>query len=273
MAAAAPAGEAVGAQRLAGRTALVTGALGGIGLPIAERFAAEGCAVILADLADHDDPAATAALGRAGKNARYLRLDITSQADWQEAATKIGEGGGTLHILVNNAGIATTGAIAGVPLEDWRRTMTVNCEGAFLGVQTLIALLAAGARASGSWSSVINLSSILGIVGYADSAAYSASKGAIRAFSKAAAVEFARSGDRIPVNALHPGFVRTPMTVKGAAEMAGGDALLDSLAAATPMGRLAEVHEIAAAAAFLASDDSSFMTGAELVIDGGWTAQ
>ena len=267
-----PTGGSVGAHRLAGRTTLVTGALGGIGGPVAVRLAAEGCGVILADLADSDDPAVGAVLASVGGGARYLRLDVTSQADWQAAAASIGEGG-ALDILVNNAGIATTGAIAGVPIKDWRRTMAVNCEGAFLGVQALTPALAAGARASGSWSSIINLSSILGIVGYADSAAYSASKGAIRAFSKAAAVEFARSGDHIRVNSLHPGFVRTPMTVKGAAEMAGGDALLDSLAAATPMGRLAEVHEIAAAVAFLASDDSSFMTGAELVIDGGWTAQ
>lgn len=272
MPAAVPTGGSIGVHRLAGRTALVTGALGGIGGPVAARLAAEGCGVILADLADGSDPTVAGVLASVGGGARYLQLDVTSQADWQAAAASIGTGGG-LDILVNNAGIATTGAIANVPLEDWRRTMAVNCEGAFLGVQALAPLLAEGARASGSWSSVINLSSILGIVGYADSAAYSASKGAIRAFSKAAAVEFARSGDRIRVNSLHPGFVRTPMTVKGAAEMTGGDALLDKLAAATPMGRLAEVHEIAAAVAFLASDDSGFMTGAELVIDGGWTAQ
>jgi NAD(P)-dependent dehydrogenase (short-subunit alcohol dehydrogenase family) len=262
-----------GAGRLAGRTALLTGALGGIGVPMAKRFAAEGCALILADLADADEPRVEETLAAVGTAARYIRLDVTDAGNWRDAAAAIGRDGGALNILVNNAGVAPTGSIRTMPVADWQRTMAVNCEGGFLGIQALAGLLAAGAEASGSWSSVINLSSILGIVGYADSSAYAASKGAIRAFSRAAAIELARSGDRIRVNSLHPGFVRTAMTEQGAVALTGDGGLLATLAAATPMGRLAETTEIAAAAVFLASDDSSFMTGAELVIDGGWTAQ
>lgn len=266
----APASTRAGMSRLAGRTILLTGALGGLGGPMAQRLAAEGGSLVLADLADADDVTVVEAVAAVGGDARYLKLDVTSVADWQAAAASLG---GVLNVLINNAGVAPTGSIREASLTDWQRTMAVNCEGAFIGLKVLAPLLARGAEVSGSWSSVINLSSILGLVGYADSSAYAASKGAVRAFSRAAAVELARSGDRIRVNSLHPGFVRTPMTVKGAAEMTGGDALLDTLAAATPLGRLAETREIAAAAAFLASDDSSFMTGAELVVDGGWTAQ
>lgn len=184
----APASTRAGMSRLTGRTILLTGALGGLGGPMAQRLAAEGGTVVLADLADADDVAVVEAVEAVGGGARYLKLDVTSAADWQAAAASLASGSG-LNVLINNAGVAPTGSIRDASPADWQRTMAVNCEGAFIGLKVLAPLLSRGAEASGSWSSVINLSSILGLVGYADSSAYAASKGAIRAFSRAAAVE------------------------------------------------------------------------------------
>ncbi|MDH7637340.1 SDR family NAD(P)-dependent oxidoreductase [Sphingomonas oryzagri] len=253
--------------RLSGRVALVTGALGGIGAAIAARFASEGASVWLADLApDGVDRAREIA----GDGARYLRLDVTCEADWQAAAKHIG---GSLDILVNNAGIAPTGDVADMPVDDWRRAMRVNAEGAFLGARTMRPLLAEAGGGGRGWASVISISSILGMVGMAQSSAYAASKGAVRMLSRSLAVEFASAGLPIRVNSVHPGFVRTAMTERGSAEMDGEGDLLAALAAMTPMRRLATAGEIAAAVLFLGSDESSFITGAELVVDGGWTAR
>jgi NAD(P)-dependent dehydrogenase (short-subunit alcohol dehydrogenase family) len=255
--------------RLANRTALVTGALGGIGAAIVARFRAEGATVWVADLDPEDGERVQAALPNVGDGLQYLTLDVTCDRAWQAATAIIGT---SLDILVNNAGIATTGAIGTVSRTDWQRTMAVNAEGTFLGIQACAPLLAAAGRGD-RWASVVNLSSILAAVGMAQSAAYAASKGAVRSLTKAAAVEFAQGGLPIRVNSLHPGFVRTQMTLGGGQEMAGGTDLLGVLAAQTPMKRIARADEIAAGALFLGSDESSFMTGAELTIDGGWTAQ
>jgi NAD(P)-dependent dehydrogenase (short-subunit alcohol dehydrogenase family) len=242
---------------LSGCTVLVTGALGGIGVAITRRFEAEGAVVWRGDLAAPEE------------REHYLELDVTNEASWLLAVDRIGT---ELDILVNNAGVAVTGTLGAIASSDWRRVMAVNAEGAFLGLQAMRPLLekaGTGAR----WASVINLSSILGMVGMSQSSAYAASKGAVRMLTKAAAVEFGEAGAAIRVNSLHPGFVRTAMTLNGAQEMAAGTDLLATLAERTPMRRLAMPEEIASAALFLASNESSFMTGAELVIDGGWTAQ
>lgn len=257
------ASSASGSGRLAGRVALVTGGLGGIGSAIAARFLAEGARLWIGDIGPHID----------GRSARHLQLDVTQEADWRAAAARIEAEDGRLDILVNNAGIAVTGTLAEVSVEDWRRTMAVNAEGAFLGIRAMQPLLASSGTLAEGWASVVNLSSILGMVGLGGSSAYSASKGAVRMLSRALAVEFATSALPIRVNAVHPGFVRTAMTEQGAGEMDGAGDLLAALAARTPMGRLATTDEIAAAVLFLASGESSFVTGAEIVIDGGWTAQ
>jgi NAD(P)-dependent dehydrogenase (short-subunit alcohol dehydrogenase family) len=266
-------------RRLEGRVALISGGLRGIGLAIGERYVAEGAAVVLADLAAADDPLVSATLERLGPAANYLKLDVAQEADWQAAERAMRERHGRLDILVNNAGTDLTGAVESLEFAAWRRIMSINVDGVFLGTKTFTALLAATGATTPFGSSVINVSSIMGLVGYSDTSAYNASKGAVRLFSKSIAIEFAIKRTPIRVNSIHPGFVNTPLLAVGMRKwVALGMAekaqdLIDALAAATPNGRIAEPAEIAGAAFFLASDDSSYCTGSELVIDGGWTAR
>ncbi|MEG3124198.1 SDR family NAD(P)-dependent oxidoreductase [Sphingomonas sp. GB1N7] len=265
--------------RLAGRVALVTGSLRGIGLAIAERFLAEGAAVILSDLAPvtADDPVAQLAL--LGASASYLELDVTQEAAWQAAVAAIRARHGQLDILINNAGTDGTGAIETMDFALWRRVMSVNADSVFLGIKSCTPLMTESGAATPYGSSIVNVSSIMGLVGYADTAPYNASKGAVRLLTKSVAIEFATKRTPIRVNSLHPGFVRTPLLEigfenwvrLGMAEKVQD--LVDLVSEATPNGRLAESSEIAGAALFLASDDSSYCTGSELVVDGGWTAR
>lgn len=271
--------EDLGSQRLKGRVALVTGGLRGIGLACVERFLAEGAEVVLADLDAPDSDLATETLARLGQAASYVRANVTSEDDWAGALKAIEERHGKLHILVNNAGIDLTGPVAGTSLEAWRRIMGINVDGVFLGVRTFVPLLEkSGADVKGG-ASIINVSSIMGLVGMSEVSGYNASKGAVRLFTKSIALEFAEKKMPIRANSLHPGFVVTPLLKEGFQRWvdsgAANDAqvLVDMVSAKTPIGRLAEPSELASAAFFLASSDSSYMTGAELVIDGGWTAQ
>ncbi|WP_156680936.1 SDR family NAD(P)-dependent oxidoreductase [Sphingomonas profundi] len=266
-------------DRLQGRTALVTGGLRGIGLAIAERFVAEGATVWVADLKAAGDADAAAVTGRLGNHASYLKLDVAQESEWQAARGAIEAAGGAIDILVNNAGIDAVGPVETMELERWRRLMSINVDGLFLGIKTFKTMLEAqGTRVNGG-ASVINMSSIMGIVGYAQTSAYNTSKGAVRLMSKALAIEFAQARAPIRVNSLNPGFVQTPLldigmqrwVDEGVAEKAQD--LVDQLAAATPMGRIARPEEIAAAALFLACEDASYVTGIELPVDGGWTAQ
>lgn len=267
------------AQRLAGRVAFVSGGLRGIGLATVERFVAEGAHVVLSDLDAADSEAAKAVLGRLGNSVSYLKADVTSEVDWQAALDHVTSTHGKLHILVNNAGTDLTGPVETLGLDAWRKIMAINVDGVFLGTRTFTPLLAASGGEVEGGASVINVSSIMGIVGYSEVSAYNASKGAVRLFTKGIAIEFASKAMPIRANSLHPGFVLTPLLAagfqrwvdKGAAEKPQD--LVDTMAATTPIGRLADPTEIASAAFFLASADASYMTGAELVIDGGWTAQ
>jgi NAD(P)-dependent dehydrogenase (short-subunit alcohol dehydrogenase family) len=264
---------------LAGRVALVSGALRGIGLAISERYLREGARVVLADLAANDSPDVTATLECLGPSASYVMLDVTQEQHWRQAEQQVRAAHQRLDILVNNAGIECTGAVETLELESWRRLMSVNLDGVFLGIKVCTPLLAASGARTPYGSSIINMSSVMGMVGYSEAAAYNASKGGVRLLTKSVAIEFAHKRTPIRVNSIHPGFVRTPMleismrkfVERGMAESA--QQLIDGIAAATPNGRLAEAVEIAGAAYFLASDDSSYCTGSELVIDGGWTAQ
>ena len=264
---------------LTGRVALVSGALRGIGLAIAERYLAEGASVVLTDLADVRDQDVASVLNRLGATASYLKLDVASEADWLAAEKDVRARHGRLDVLVNNAGIDCTGAVDTLELSAWRRIMSINVDGVFLGTKTFTALLTQTGRTTRFGSSVINISSIMGLVGYTDTSAYNTGKGAVRLFTKSVAIEFATKRIPIRVNSIHPGFVNTPLLQIGmrkwAARGMGGSAqdLIDQIASATPNGRLAEPAEIAGAAYFLACDDSSYCTGSELVIDGGWTAR
>lgn len=265
--------------RLADKVALVSGAMRGIGLAITERYIAEGARVVLADLAARDSNGVKDTLARLGSAADYVQLDVSQESQWQAAEKQLRSAHGRLDILVNNAGIDCTGAVESLDFEAWRRIMSINVDGVFLGTKTFTPLLAESGAKTRYGASVINISSIMGLVGYSETSAYNAGKGAVRLFTKAVAIEFARKRTPIRVNSIHPGFVNTPLleigmqkwVARGFAEKAQD--LIDGIAAATPIGRLAECAEIAGAAFFLASDDSSYCTGSELVIDGGWTAQ
>jgi NAD(P)-dependent dehydrogenase (short-subunit alcohol dehydrogenase family) len=266
-------------QRLQGRVALVSGGLRGIGLACAERFIAEGAEVVLTDLDAPDSKPAAETLTRLGQAATYVQANVTKSEDWERVRSSVAEQHGKLHVLVNNAGTDLTGPVDSLTDEAWRRIMAINVDGVFMGTRAFVPMLAESGRDCKGGASIINVSSIMGMVGMSEVSAYNASKGAVRLFTKGIAIEFAEKKMPIRANSLHPGFVVTPLLQegfqrwvdKGVAQKAQD--LLDMVAARTPLGRLAEPAELASAAFFLASDDSSYMTGAELVVDGGWTAQ
>ena len=265
--------------RLAGAVALVTGGARGIGRAIAERFVAEGATVYATDLDEEGAAAVADARGSAGDGYRYVRASVTEEGDWSALARQVESEAGRLDILVNNAGIDLTGPVEGLSLPDWRRIMAINVDGVFLGTRAFTPLLAASGAMRRGGSSIVNVSSIMGLVGMSEVSAYNASKGAVRLFTKGIAIEFAQKRMPIRANSLHPGFVRTPLLDAGFQRWVdnGGAEKTEDLVAmmegATPVGRLADAAELAGPALFLASEDASYMTGAELVIDGGWTAQ
>ncbi|MEX6723255.1 SDR family NAD(P)-dependent oxidoreductase [Parapedomonas caeni] len=264
--------------RLAGRRALVTGGVSGIGRATVERLIAEGAVVLATDRHAADHPAVVDLTARLGNMVAYLPLDVTSEEAWASALGWVEANWGALHILVNNAGVGTTGPLATFSLADWNMVMAVNTTGVFLGTRTFTELMTrSGADVAGG-ASIVNISSIYGIVGAMESGAYNASKGAVRLFTKSAAIEFGQTRRPVRVNSVHPGFIRTPMLETGAdnfaaeGRVAKADDFVAILEAQTAIGRLGLPAEIAAGVAFLASADASFMTGSELVIDGGTTA-
>lgn len=267
-----------GGHRLDGRVAVVSGGLRGIGLAIVERFLAEGAKVVLTDLDARDSGEAASVFARLEGEVSYLRADVTQEADWELVASHVRDRHGKCHILVNNAGTDLTGAIETLSISAWRKIMAINVDGVFLGTRSLVPLLAASGKEVKGGASIINVSSIMGLVGMSEVSAYNASKGAVRLFTKGIAVEFASKRMPIRANSLHPGFVYTPLlnagfqswVDSGAAEKV--EDLIELVAGRTPVGRLADPDEIAGAAFFLASEDSSYMTGSEIIVDGGYTA-
>lgn len=241
-------------SRLKGRTALVTGGLRGIGRGIAERFAEEGAAVMVADL--DDAPEETGAW-------RYRRLDVTRAADWIAALDAIEADFGPLDILVNNAGTSRAGTIAETSEADWRLVMDTNLLSVFLGCHH--AVLRMGTRGG----SIINIASARGLRAGADQCAYSASKAAVLSLTQSTAIHCGNAGLPIRCNAICPGVVDTPLMRRHAAEH-GGEATVRAMADMQVMRRLGTPREIADAALFLASDESSFVTGATLSVDGGF---
>ncbi|GAA3529834.1 glucose 1-dehydrogenase [Nonomuraea rosea] len=248
-------------QRLAGRVVLITGATGGIGTATAELFAREGARLVITDVAEgplRDLAHRTEALGA---EVVAARLDVSSARQWDDVIGLVDDRFGTLNVLVNLAGIVDWPGIEDTREDAWDRVIDVNQKGTWLGMKAAMPLL----RASGN-ASVINTSSVLGLVGSGSAAAYQASKGAVRLLSKTAAVEYAQQGVR--VNSVHPGVIATPMIQEILNEQ--GDQQPDIQR--TPMRRAGHADEVAPAYLFLACDDSSFVTGSELVIDGGLTA-
>jgi NAD(P)-dependent dehydrogenase (short-subunit alcohol dehydrogenase family) len=244
--------------RLSGKVALITGASGGIGRAMTALFAAEGALVVASDLAAPEG----------GDAALALALDVTDEGDWARALDAVLDRFGRLDVLVNNAGLALTKDLEETTLEEWRNIMAVNLDGAFLGTRAAI-----GAMKNGGGGAIVNLSSVAGIVGAPMLAAYSAAKGGLRLFTKSAALYCAERHYGIRVNSLHPGFTDTAMLDDIAGAFGDADAVKGKIARRQPLGRLAEPQEVASAALYLASDDAAYMTGAELVLDGGFTAQ
>lgn len=255
-------------RELTGRVALVTGAARGIGAATAKALADAGAKVVISDITDGNETAA--AIGGA-----YVKHDVVSEADWANAVAFAKNTFGGLDILVNNAGIFWLKPIAATSLDEFRRMQQINVEGVFLGLKH--AIPAIGERAS-KWDgggAIINLSSVAGIVGSPMTLAYSASKGAVRLMTKCAAMECAQAGMKVRVNSVHPGIIDTPMMAEAAEVMAGASGANDMrqrFAERHPMGRLGRDLDIANAIKFLASDAAAFMTGSEVVVDGGMTA-
>lgn len=251
------------AGRLDGKVALVTGGASGIGAETSRLFAREGAKVAITDLNDDGGRAVAAEIGDA---AFYARLDTRNEAEWQTVVEQSVDTYGRLDILVNAAGVPgrrTDGGSTRIDeqeLEDWNRVMDVNSTGIFLGMKTVIPEM----RKAGG-GSIVNISSIYGLVGSPNSAAYHASKGAVRLATKSAALQYA--AENIRVNSVHPGIVTTGMN----REINEDPVLSVPRLAATPMGRFGQPIDIANGCLFLASDESGWMTGAELVIDGGYT--
>lgn len=257
-------------QDLTGRVALVTGGARGIGAATARALAAAGAKVVVTDF--NDGTATAEAVGGA-----YIKHDVTVEADWIAAVAFAKATFGGLDILVNNAGIFWMKGIVETALEDFRRMQQVNVEGVFLGLKHAIPAIAERATRWDGGGSIINLSSVAGLVGQPGGLAYNASKGAVRLMTKSAALECARGGLKIRVNSVHPGIIDTPMMAEAAVAVSarngeGSNSTLARFAQSHPMGRLGRDIDIANAIVFLASDGAAFMTGSEVVVDGGMTA-
>ena len=255
--------------RVAGKVAIVTGATSGLGAAAARRLAEEGANVLVTGRDEGRGQAVVDSIAAAGGEACFQPLDVTDEDAWQATVEHATAAHGRLDILVNNAGITRAEPIAEVTLETWRRIMAVNADGVFLGTRSAIPAM----RRSGG-GSIVNMSSVLGIVGTAHLAAYTASKGAVRYFTKCVALECARDGSGIRVNSIHPAFIATPMMDETAIRMFGdADAGRREFGKLHPVGHVGEPADIANGVVYLASDEAKFVTGTELVIDGGYTAE
>ena len=252
------------------KVAIVTGGASGIGRGCAERLAQEGAVVVVTDIQDSLGKECVAQIEADGGRAEFLHHDVTDEAAWEAVVAHTLEQHGGLHILVNNAGIGIGGSIVEFSLADWQRQQAINLDGVFLGVKHAIPAMCN----SGS-GSIINMSSVAGLKGAANLSAYNATKGGVRLFTKGVALECAQSRWPVRVNSVHPGVIDTPIWTKVNPEMLeGGNAIdVDAMAElGVPTGKPGYPKDIANGVLFLASDESSYITGTELVIDGGISA-
>ncbi|MBI5132580.1 MAG: glucose 1-dehydrogenase [Rhodopseudomonas palustris] len=256
-------------SRLAGKTAIVTGAASGLGEAIARRFAQEGARVLLSDISDEG-----AAVARdIGGDAQFLVQDVANEPRWAEIVAHAETQWGRLDILVNNAGISMFGLVTDLSYAQWRRCIEVDLDSVFLGTRAAIPAMR---RAGGG--AIVNISSMAGITGQRALSAYCAAKGGVRFFSKAVALECANARDNIRVNSVHPGIIDTPIfhaTASDSRRSPVGAAPIDVgplSAMVVPMGRPGQAEDIAAACLYLASDDGRYVTGTEIVVDGGYCA-
>jgi NAD(P)-dependent dehydrogenase (short-subunit alcohol dehydrogenase family) len=250
------------AQRLSGKVALISGGASGIGLATAQRFAAHGASVVIADL--NLEAARAAAAATEGLTA--MELDVTDDPRWAEVVDATVARFGKLDALINSAGIGTMRDIESETVEGWRRTMAVNADGVFFGCRHAVRAM----KARGG--SIVNLSSVSGLIGGRNTAAYNASKGAVRLLTKSVALHCAHRGYGIRCNSVHPTFIETPMVEGMLAAFPDPERTREALIASVPLKRLGQANEVADMLVYLVSDESQFVTGAEFVIDGGMTA-
>jgi NAD(P)-dependent dehydrogenase (short-subunit alcohol dehydrogenase family) len=267
-------------DRVKGKVALVTGAASGIGRASALLLAKEGAAVIATDVQDDAGRDCVAKIKKEGSDAIFLHHDVANEDAWISVIAETKQRFGRLDVLVNNAGIAISTLITDMSLADWRRQQSINLDGVFLGVKHALPLM----RASGG-GSIVNISSLAGLKGSAGLAGYCATKGGVRLFSKAVAMECAAARDHVRVNSVHPGIIETPIWANIANGMPGEASALKSQAGANapdldalssmivPTGEKGLPEDIAAGVLYLASDDARYVTGTELVIDGGMSTR
>ena len=247
-------------MRLEGKVAIVSGAARGMGAAEARIFAREGAKIVIGDLLEEEGMRVASEIGEAGGDALFVRLDVTDEASWRSAVTATVERFGKVDILVNNAAILRVQRLLETTEEIWDEVMDVNVKGTFLGAKAVIPEM----RKAGG-GSIINISSGAGITGSQRNTAYHASKGAVRIFTKSAAIQYA--GENIRVNSVHPGPIDTDML---ASSLSTENARRPE---DVPLGRAGRPEEVAYGVLYLASDESSFVTGSEVVIDGGRTAE
>jgi 3(or 17)beta-hydroxysteroid dehydrogenase len=255
-------------NRMRGKSAIVTGGALGIGRACALKLAEEGAFVTVTDLDAAGGSLVVEEIGGQGGDANFVEQDVADEAGWEHVMRVVIDRYKKLDVLVNNAGVALAKDVEHTTLEEWRRLMSINLDGVFLGTKHAIQTMKANRGGS-----IVNLSSIEGLIGDPNLAAYNASKGGVRLLTKSAALYCAKAGYNIRVNSVHPGYIWTPMVenfLKSQGDVAQGRKMLDSL---HPIGHVGEPDDIAYGVLYLASDEAKFVTGTELVIDGGYTAQ
>jgi len=265
------------AGQLQDKVALVTGGASGIGRACAERLANDGAVVVVTDIQDDKGAETVAAIAAAGGKARYLRHDVTSEEAWIAVVADVAKTEGRLDILVNNAGIGLAGSIVEMTLADFQRQFAINVDGVFLGMKHSLPLIRKGGRGG----SIINMSSVAGLKGSPNMGGYCATKGAVRLITKSAAMECAEQKDGVRVNSVHPGLIETPIWDSivgsggpGANSGVSRSDMLDAMSQmAVPLGMKGWPQDIANGVAWLAGEESRYVTGAELVIDGGLTVR
>ncbi len=252
-------------DRVKGKVAIVTGGAGGLGKAHASLLAKEGAKVVVTDMDEAQGKKVADEINKQGGEAIFIKHDVSREVDWSRVIRETLERFGKLDVLVNNAGVNVWKKIEETSLEEWRWLMSINLDGVFLGTK-----YAMGAMKKSGGGSIINISSAAGIIGTLDTSAYHASKGGVRIFTKAAALECSKAGYdyNIRVNSIHPGVIKTPM-VEG---LLSDEEKRKAALSWHPIGHFGEPEDIAYGVLYLASDESKFITGAELVIDGGWTA-
>lgn len=253
-------------DRLAGKVALITGGASGLGANAAELMVREGGRVMLADI---NQDAGQALASKLGAAAAFVALDVTSEEQWKSAIAATVEKFGALHVLLNSAGIGLTKTVEDIELEEWRKVHAIDLDGVFLGCKYGVREIKRHTAKLGG--SIINISSISGIIAGANMAAYNSAKAGVRLLSKSVALHCAKSGYNIRCNSVHPTFIDTPILDRHRKRF-GAEVMAQKFGKQVPIGRLGRPEEVGWAIVYLASDESSFMTGSEVVIDGGISA-